>query len=283
MLGVFSQVPSKRFWRAWICCSRRGKRPDRLTIAHPRLVRAVHEVVVGDVEIDVFRPAPAVEVADSHELRPLRVSQSLMAGMNLRRARIARIAAVVLQNVEARGGQKGLDALEVADAPRAAQTRAVAEDRAARLAGLRVDHVGFVVDSATGEKRVAAEPNVLGVRVVGQVFELRQICERRIFHVQPGAEAQDHHLETDLGALVDGGFNDLRIACRDVLDQRVCRAPRESAHAGASEPRGPFARAPCCRGGARTPESSRRSAPAQARCPARAAGRASRRQGVFFS
>ena len=56
MVGVFSQVPSYMFCRAWTCCSSRGKLPRRQPVHRARLACAAYPfAAIEDVRLDYWR------------------------------------------------------------------------------------------------------------------------------------------------------------------------------------------------------------------------------------
>ncbi len=95
-------------------------------------------------------------------------------------------------------------------APDAAETRRIAEPRAAGLAGLRIDDIVRRVNRTAGEQRIAAERDSFAAGVIGERFHLRQIFRRFIFDVETAAERHDDHFKSDGGALVNGRFHRVR-------------------------------------------------------------------------
>src|SRR5689334_22405290 len=99
--------------------------------------------------------APAIELRDRLELRPLRVFVASMPWMGGRGAGIPRIAAVVFEKVEAGFRDELLELGEVLDPPLAPEAWRRAEDR------LRTDDVVLLIDMPAGKEGIAAEPQAL--------------------------------------------------------------------------------------------------------------------------
>ena len=206
---------------------RARQRPIGLAVAHAGLVGAVEEVPVRHVEVDAATAAPSVEVRDDRVLHPLRVGEALLERRPRGSVRIPRIAAVVFQAVEGRDLEEPAQLLEVALSPRARERRCMAKDLAARLARVGVDAVvGFRLDLAAAEQRVATDLDAARMRKVCELLPAREIRFALVLDVEAAAEAEDDEFEADLLALLDRRTHHCRLGSAQMHHQRVLARPR---------------------------------------------------------
>ena len=154
------------------------QRPVGFAIAHAGLARTGEKIPVRHIEINAPRAAPLVKTGNDFPLLPLRILEAGVAGMIRRGADIAGIGAVVFQNAAAGLLEKLAELAEIIFTPHAAETRRIAEPRAARLAGLRIDGVVRRVNRAAREQRIAAQRHAFASGVIGERFDLREILRR---------------------------------------------------------------------------------------------------------
>ena len=178
-----------------------GKGPVDLAIAHAGLGGAGEEIMVGNVQVESLGAAPAIEVGDAAPLVPAGVFEGRMAGMMGGGAGIAGIGAVVFEQGEPAFPVELVEAPEIIGAPLAAQAGGIAER--GLLSG-RHDDVVAAAHGAGGEQGITADLNAPAAGVGGKGLGLGEGGGRFVLHVEPAAETEDEHLESDGGALFDG-------------------------------------------------------------------------------
>src|SRR6185312_6591352 len=121
-----------------------------------------------------------------------------MPRMRGRRAHVAGIRAIVLQQIKLCSMQKPVEVLEIRLAPAAAKARGVAEDGAARLAGFGIDAVVGVIDPPAGQERVTSDFDAFAVGVLGQFTKMSDVLRISRFEIHAASEREDEHLESDV-------------------------------------------------------------------------------------
>ena len=131
----------------------------------------------------------------------------------------------MLQDVEAGAFEEGGELAHVPPTPRAAQAGGVAEYGIARFAGLGVNGVVLGADGTARQQGVSTQLDSLVVGVVSQLAKLIEIGRVLTLRVEATAEGEDDHLETDIGALVNGQAHGIGIGVPHVHEDGVLGDP----------------------------------------------------------
>ena len=149
-----------------------------------------------------------------------------MSRVGGRRAQVAWIRSIVLQQIEISSFEEFLEASLVLSSPLAAEAGRIAENGSARPTGLRMDDVVLLVDLPTAEERIAPNLDAARVRVLNVFPDLGDVDGARVLHVQIAAEGVDDHLEADVGALVDRGAEQRPLRVSHMHHQWIFSRPR---------------------------------------------------------
>ena len=128
---------------------RSRQRPVGLPITHADLVASIQEIEIRHIQVDTSFPTPVVKIRHTPELVPLRILQPFVAGMLCGMAYIARIGAVVLKDIQARGLEQLVQLPHIGLSPGTLDTRRTAET--GLLTG-RQHHIILRINMTTGQQ-----------------------------------------------------------------------------------------------------------------------------------